>query len=103
MRSPLPFEQWRKIGRSVRGFHEAGVFHADLNAHNILIDPVGEVFLIDFDKGALREASPQWKKTNLSRLHRSLLKLKRLNPDFKFEDSAFQSLEAAYRERVSTN
>ena len=100
MRSPLSFEQWRKIGRIIRRFHEAGVFHADLNAHNILIDPVGEVYLIDFDKGAMRESSQQWKNNNLLRLHRSLLKVKRLNPEFKYENSAFQVLVAAYWERV---
>jgi 3-deoxy-D-manno-octulosonic acid kinase len=97
MRLPLSFEQWRKIGRNIRGFHEAGVFHADLNAHNILIDSLGKVFLIDFDKGAIRKSSTRWKQSNLMRLHRSLLKLKRLHPEFKFDDNAFQQLHAAYR------
>ncbi len=98
MRSPLSFEQWRKIGHTIRGFHDAGVYHADLNAHNILVDSLDEVFMIDFDKGAMRTATMRWKQSNLQRLHRSLLKLKRLHPRFSFNDNAFHNLLEAYRE-----
>ena len=95
---PLSLEQWQKIGRSIRDFHLAGVYHADLNAHNILIDSLGKVFLIDFDKGAIRKPINRWRRSNLMRLHRSLVKHKRLHPEFVFHDSDFQHLQAAYWE-----
>src|SRR5690606_31319134 len=46
----LPLPVWADIGRTIRRFHEWGLDHADLNAHNILLNRDGEVFLIDFDK-----------------------------------------------------
>lgn len=65
---------WSAVGRCLRRFHDAGVCHADLNAHNILLDQAGKPFLIDFDRGTRRGAGP-WKQGNLSRLRRSLDKL----------------------------
>jgi len=65
---------WQDIGATVRRFHEAGIRHADLNAHNILIGEDGEVHLIDFDRGA-RVAPGRWRARNLARLARSLAKL----------------------------
>lgn len=73
---------WRGIGAELARFHAARAFHADLNAHNILLSgpsagtaqaPPG-VWLIDFDRGALR-AGHAWKRSNLRRLQRSLRKL----------------------------
>jgi 3-deoxy-D-manno-octulosonic acid kinase len=65
---------WTAIGRCLRRFHDAGVCHADLNAHNILLDEAGQTYLIDFDRGTRRGGGP-WKQLNLSRLKRSLEKL----------------------------
>lgn len=73
-RGPLDAESWRAVGRCIRRFHDAGVWHADLNAHNILLDETGEVSLLDFDRGRLRE-SGAWKSANLARLARSLEKI----------------------------
>jgi 3-deoxy-D-manno-octulosonic acid kinase len=67
---------WYEAGRCIRRFHDAGVYHADLNCTNILVSPEG-IYLIDFDRGRLRTASTQdrwWKRQNLSRLRRSLEK-----------------------------
>ncbi len=65
--------QWSAVGATIARFHAHGVFHADLNAHNILLD--GEaVSLIDFDRGAIRKPGP-WREANLKRLRRSLDKL----------------------------
>lgn len=66
---------WRRIGATLARFHREGVFHADLNAHNVLIDGAGNVWLIDFDRGRLRVPSQDWQQANLSRLRRSLDKL----------------------------
>jgi 3-deoxy-D-manno-octulosonic acid kinase len=65
---------WEAAGRCVRRFHAAGVWHADLNAHNILLDGAGVIHLIDLDRG--RRRSPgAWAQDNLARLHRSLHKV----------------------------
>ena len=66
---------WRAVGACIRRFHEAGVWHADLNAHNILVDDTGGVWLIDFDRGERRGGDGAWKQENLVRLSRSLHKL----------------------------
>ncbi|MDR9424096.1 MAG: 3-deoxy-D-manno-octulosonic acid kinase [Marinobacter sp.] len=65
---------WKEIGAVIRRFHDSGVFHADLNCFNILLQGT-EVYLIDFDKGWIDRDSSKgqaWKKANLERLHRSL-------------------------------
>ena len=39
LKGPLSLTQWIAVGRCIRRFHDAGVCHADLNAHNILLTP----------------------------------------------------------------
>jgi 3-deoxy-D-manno-octulosonic acid kinase len=65
---------WAEIGRCLRRFHDAGVQHADLNAHNIMLGENGEVWLLDFDRGRLR-APGSWSARVLDRLARSLAKI----------------------------
>ena len=89
-------DQWRKVGSVVRRFHQRGVFHADLNAHNILLDKSGEVYLIDFDKCRLRKTQRSWQLKNLNRLRRSLNKLKRGNDKVNFEEKDWQALLSGY-------
>ena len=61
-------------GATVAEFHAGGTWHADLNAHNVLL--VGDqVWLVDFDRGQLRTPERAWQLSNLTRLRRSLLKL----------------------------
>jgi len=95
----------RRVGQTVARFHSARVWHADLNAHNILVKedatPVDEsVFLIDFDRGRLRKPRLAWQQSNLKRLRRSLDKLgARRLPDF---DARFwHPLLAAYHETMT--
>ncbi len=66
---------WKAIGACIQRFHAAGVYHADLNAHNILIGNDDRIFLVDFDRGERRTTSEGWRKENLARLFRSLRKL----------------------------
>src|SRR5918993_315299 len=66
--------RWAAIGRCLRRFHDAGVHHADLNAQNILLDPQGAVWVLDFDRGREREPGP-WRERALQRLARSLEKM----------------------------
>ena len=74
----LPSGLWTEVGKCIQKFHAAGVYHADLNAHNILLDGEGQVYLIDFDKGEMREQGT-WQVSNIERLKRSLNKLKQLD------------------------
>lgn len=70
----LDTELAEKVGALVARFHRAGIWHADLNAHNVLVAPDG-LYLIDFDRGRLRAPGVAWQQSNLRRLRRSLLKL----------------------------
>jgi 3-deoxy-D-manno-octulosonic acid kinase len=87
---------WRKVGATLRRFHQRGVFHADLNAHNILLTVEGDVFVVDFDKGELRATQRSWQLKNLQRLRRSLDKLKTQNHALHFADSEWDKLLAGY-------
>jgi tRNA A-37 threonylcarbamoyl transferase component Bud32 len=86
---------WAAVGRCIRVFHDYGLCHADLNAHNILLDANEKVFLIDFDRGA-RRAPGLWRDANLARLRRSLDKLEDGRAQRRFDDAQWQCLLAAY-------
>ena len=94
VRGPLDAEEWRAVGQCIRRFHSAGVYHADLNAHNVLLAPSG-VHLIDFDRGRLR-APGGWEAANLGRLRRSLNKLATENQGFCFREEGWNALIAGY-------
>jgi 3-deoxy-D-manno-octulosonic acid kinase len=70
----LDGELAEEVGALVARFHRAGIWHADLNAHNVLVT-TGQLYLIDFDRGQLRPSARAWRLANLQRLRRSLLKL----------------------------
>jgi 3-deoxy-D-manno-octulosonic acid kinase len=61
------------VGRCLRRFHDAGVQHADLNSDNIMLDGDGGTWVLDFDRGRLREPG-SWRERVLDRLARSLAK-----------------------------
>ena len=66
---------WQNLGTELHRFHQAGVFHADLNAYNLQIGPDESMVLLDFDRGKILSPGP-WKQKNIGRLHRSLRKIK---------------------------
>jgi len=70
-----PAIDWRAIGRAVASLHRQGIWHADLNAHNVLFDADGRVWLVDFDRARIRRPAESWRRGNLERLRRSLAKL----------------------------
>ena len=86
---------WQSVGASIWSFHKAGVYHADMNAYNIQIDADGDVWMLDFDKGALKSPGP-WQQQTLSRLHRSLEKVRALDPALHFQDSNWEQLLEGY-------
>lgn len=87
---------WYAIGACIRRFHDLGVWHADLNAHNILLDAQAGVWLIDFDRGELRVPARDWQQANLMRLRRSLDKLSVMHEIFHFHDRDWQALISAW-------
>lgn len=86
---------WQGIGRMLRDFHGAGACHADLNAHNILLDERGGAWLLDFDRGRFR-APGAWRGRNLRRLERSLRKIAGEPGAAPFSDSGWAALLAGY-------
>ena len=96
-----PAQLWPLIGATIRRFHEAGIYHADLNAHNILLDLAGQCYLIDFDKGDQRPIKPDWQEANLQRLQRSLLKLQHQQPGFYFDSADWDALLQGYAQPVT--
>jgi len=89
---------WRRIGQVLQDFHAAGAFHADLNAHNILLDAEGEPWLLDFDRGRLRPPGA-WQARNLERLRRSLEKIAREPSAPPFSAPAWAELLSSYDAR----
>ena len=87
---------WIAIGSMIRRFHENNVYHADLNANNILLDEGGRCFLIDFDRCGFRKPKLKWKKENVSRLKRSLNKFLRNEKVFYFSEMNWRSLLQGY-------
>ncbi len=64
-----------RVAHAIYSMHEAGVWHSDLNAYNILLDKEGKVWLIDFDKCKRLTLSLERRRANLLRLRRSLVKV----------------------------
>jgi len=89
---------WQSIGQLLRRFHDAKIFHADLNAHNILMKDNLEFYLIDFDKGKImaKTQNEAWKEANLQRLRRSLQKLSMIDNGFHYTDADWTSLLTGY-------
>jgi 3-deoxy-D-manno-octulosonic-acid transferase len=69
----LTAHEWEAVGQAIAALHRHQIFHADLNAHNLLLDTQGQVFVVDFDK-CKRRGGDEWKARNLARLKRSLIK-----------------------------
>ncbi|PLX89198.1 MAG: 3-deoxy-D-manno-octulosonic acid kinase [Desulfuromonas sp.] len=94
--STLPADEWGNLGALIARFHRRNVFHADLNAHNILVGENHSFFLIDFDRGEIRPRGA-WLEGNLNRLHRSVTKLQAQTPGFRFEEGDWERLLEGYR------
>lgn len=90
---------WRIIGAEIRRFHDAGIHHADLNAHNILLNDES-VALVDFDRGTIRSPGT-WRYENMERLLRSLRKLAAGDVRFGFSEGDWNELMHGYENGVS--
>ena len=96
--SVLGNESWQEIGRCINRFHQHDIYHADLNARNILFVKKREIYLIDFDNSYIRLGADSWKMANLSRLKRSLLKFRKNIAGFNFTDDNWAALLDGYKE-----
>lgn len=80
--------------RAIETMHRGGLFHADLNLHNLLVTKNGESFaviILDLDKARLfnRPLGTALRRRNAARLLRSVRKL---DPHGRFFDSATLAL-----------
>ncbi|MCB1998317.1 MAG: lipid IV(A) 3-deoxy-D-manno-octulosonic acid transferase [Burkholderiaceae bacterium] len=94
--------EWAAVGSAVAAMHAHGVDHADLNCHNLMHAPDaaapdgGRVWIIDFDRGAVRAPGP-WQAANLARLRRSLRKEATRLPRWHWDETTdWAALQAAY-------
>ena len=88
-------EFWRSVGGAIRAFHSGGVYHADMNAHNLQVDADGEIWMLDLDRGRLLEPGP-WQQKTLARLHRSLEKIKSLEPGVNYSKECWEQFLEGY-------
>lgn len=66
---------WHSAGQAIAKLHATGVWHADLNVHNILIDHTDRAWLIDFDRAQVGVTDRAKLRSNLGRLLRSVRKV----------------------------
>ena len=92
----LPIAHWSALGRMLASFHAVGLYHADLNAHNVLLDLQSKFWLIDFDRGALRKPG-LWQDANLVRLRHSILKICDGLSSPLFNENLWAALLSGYR------
>ncbi|WP_076542061.1 3-deoxy-D-manno-octulosonic acid kinase [Shewanella sp. UCD-KL21] len=92
--------QWLQLGALIAKFHNRGVYHADLNAKNILLAEA-QFYLIDFDRGVIKTPAKQWQQANLSRLLRSFNKEQAKLPTLNFNESNWQQLLNGYQQAIN--
>jgi 3-deoxy-D-manno-octulosonic acid kinase len=88
---------WFDIGKVIKAFHQQGIYHHDLNAHNILLDDTNRVWLIDFDRGEQRTKLAQWPEQNMARLLRSFRKECNRVTNFQWQEKNWQMLMKGYQ------
>lgn len=93
----LPAHEWQSIGLMIQKFHQHGIYHHDLNSHNILLDDKVKPWLIDFDRGEQRPINSKWQQANLDRLLRSFRKEKEKLEKFNWQEENWQQLLSGYQ------
>ena len=82
-------ETLRRAGNVIKEMHNAGIFHADLQLRNILVEN-DTVLLIDFDNASVHS------KLSLLQRQRNLLRLKRSFIKNHIPLAYFDALAASY-------
>ncbi|PCJ51129.1 MAG: 3-deoxy-D-manno-octulosonic acid kinase [Gammaproteobacteria bacterium] len=96
-------ETWESIGKTIADFHKHGIYHADLNAHNILIGEDDSISIIDFDRCNKRQIQSMWQRNNIKRLERSFLKERGLDNSINFYNDDWISLKKGYAASLNRN
>ena len=99
----LSTTEWQMVGETIASFHNNGVYHADLQLRNILIDENDKVWLIDFDRCKKRKVEAGWQKNNIDRLKRSFLYEKGLNNALYYDDNSWHSLCKGYKKQLNSS
>jgi len=94
----VPPDCWQLIGAMIRAVHDHGVDHPDLTAHNVLLDPTGKPFLVDFDN-AQQKPPGEWRRLGMERFNRSLRKVA-LETGTQFDSAAWAAIAAGYGDRT---
>jgi 3-deoxy-D-manno-octulosonic acid kinase len=101
-RDQATVDVWSAVGKTIAQLHNKRIWHADLNAHNILVSGTGEVSLIDFDRAQQYQQDHLPAQDNIDRLHRSLQKeAKKLNHSF--DNRGWRALLHAYETSRGNN
>ena len=90
-----------RVGTTLAGFHARGIWHADLNASNLLVDGGGKVWLIDFDRCRKRRPAMPWQQANMQRLLRSFRKLQAIKHMGNFDSVFWHPMLAAYHRSLA--
>ncbi len=90
-----------RTGQTLARFHNAGVYHADLNINNILFDGEDNVYVIDFDRGEVRQPDEPWQQQNMARLARSFAKEAGRQSTFHWQEKDWLCLMAAYQQALT--
>ena len=94
-------KNWLELGSLIKRLHRASIFHADLNANNILLGDDGRFYLIDFDKAKIMPQKGAWTEHTLQRLLRSLHKIQWLRKHqgraFHFNAECWSLLREGYK------
>ncbi len=97
--SELPGDKWVALGKQIRQFHNAGLYHHDLNIRNIMLSEDGKIYLIDFDKSGFRKDGV-WQRGNLSRLLRSIHKVEKNGVSLNFSEASWGQLLQGYASAI---
>lgn len=92
----LTEQQWIQVGALIKQFHQVGLYHSDLNIHNIMLNKKGKFWLIDFDKAKFVAPMAPSLESNLDRLLRSLRKEKEKQAGFYWQESDWVHLLQGY-------
>jgi 3-deoxy-D-manno-octulosonic acid kinase len=98
---PLNNDELENIASTLALFHIKGVYHADLNINNILFNEDGDVYIIDFDRGEIKQPNAQWQQANMARLARSFLKEQGRNNSFYWQVNDWKTLHTIYKQKLS--
>jgi 3-deoxy-D-manno-octulosonic acid kinase len=98
MKKSITDDLWFNIGKTIKRFHEQGIYHHDLNAHNILVDNSNKPWLIDFDQGEQRAIKQDWQQRNIQRLLRSFNKEQNKLTTFNWLEKNWETLLAGYNQ-----